>query len=73
MIKTETLIIDGREYIRTYSDAGVKVHGGYPESDYDESIDPADSGRTYTETDIPIDEGDTTAEELLNILTGEEQ
>lgn len=69
MIKTETIIIDGRECVRTYSDSGVKIHGGYPEADYDEAVDPTDRGRTYTETDIPVD-GDTTAEKLLSILTG---
>ena len=66
MIKTETL---PNNFIRTYSDLGVKIHGGFPEADYDEAIDPADSGRTYTETDTPVDE--PTAEELLNVLLGE--
>jgi len=69
MIVTETLIIDGREFVKTYSDAGVKIHGGFPVGDYDEAVDPKDSGRTYTETDIPI-EGETDAEEILNILMG---
>jgi hypothetical protein len=41
-----------------------------PEADYNEAYDPIDSGRTYTETDIPIEE-DVTAEEIVNILTGE--
>ena len=67
MIKTETV----NNAIHTWSDLGMKIHGGFPEADYDEAYDPIDSGRTYTETDIPID-SDTTAEELLNILTGEE-
>lgn len=71
MIKTESLIIDGKEVIRTYSDRGMMIHGGSPEGDYSEACDPAEFGRTYTETDIPI-EGDTTAEEILNILTGGE-
>ena len=66
MIKTE---IKGN-YVYTYSDRGMKIHGGVPESDYDEAYDPIDSGRTYTETDIPID-SDTTAEEIVKILTGE--
>lgn len=70
MIRTEKLIINGIEAIRTYSDSGMMIHGGFPEADYDEAVDPADAGRTYTETDIPIDD-DTTAEELLNILVGE--
>ena len=67
MIKTE---IRGN-FIYTYSDLGMKIHGGMPEADYDEAYDPIDSGRTYTETDIPIEE-DATADELLNILTGEQ-
>lgn len=44
---------DGVVLIRTYSDAGMKI-----ERDglvYDEAIDPEGLGRTYTETDTPID------------------
>lgn len=67
MIKTE--IIDN--LIHTWSDKGFKVHGGFPEGDYDEAYDPIDSGRTYIETDIPIDEA--SAEEIVNILTGESE
>lgn len=67
MIKTETI----GNLVRTYSDQGMKIHGGFPEADYDEAYDPIDSGRTYTETDIPVDE--TSAEEIVNILTGEEE
>lgn len=66
MIRTETV----NNLIHTWSDLGMKIHGGIPESDYDEAYDPIDSGRTYTETDIPIEE-DATAEEIVNILTGE--
>lgn len=69
MIKTENIIIGGKTFAKTYSDLGVKVHGGFPEGDYDEAFDPIELGRTYTETDIPI-EG-STAEEILDILTGE--
>ena len=71
MIITETVTISGQQYKKTYSDSGVKVHGGFPESDYDEVYDPIDSGRTYTETDIPIDDSEADATEILNILTGE--
>lgn len=69
MIKQETITIGQKQFIRTWSDAGMKIHGGFPEADYDEALDPAELGRTYTETDIPI-EGDSTAEEVVNILTG---
>ena len=67
MIKTERIRINDRDIIRTYSDSGYKIRGGVPESDYDVAEDPAELGRTYTETDIPIeDEG--TSEEVLSML-----
>ena len=53
MIKHEYL--DGG-LIRTYSDMGVYIHGGYPEANYTEVIDPASMNRTYIETDIPIED-----------------
>lgn len=71
MIKTENITISGKAFIRTYSDRGMMIHGGMPEADYAEALDPAELGRTYTETDIPI-EGETDAEEILNILLGGE-
>ena len=60
MIITET---EGN-FRRTYSNRGVLIHGGYPESDYAEAVDPIDTDRTYTETEIPIeqDEDDQFAE-----------
>lgn len=72
MIQTETLTIGDKQYTRTYSDAGMMIHGGVPEADYDEAVDPAELGRTYTETDIPI-EGESEAEEIVSILTGESE
>lgn len=72
MIITETFTVHDKEFIRTYSDKGVKIHGGFPEGDYAEAVDPAELGRAYTETDIPIEEDDEpTAEEIVSILTGE--
>ena len=47
--------IDGK-LIKTYSDAGYFIHGGSPEADYSEAIDPIEAGRVYTETDIKIPE-----------------
>lgn len=70
MIQTETLTIGEKQYTRTYSDAGMMIHGGVPEADYSEAVDLAELGRVYTETDIPI-EGESEAEEVLAILTGE--
>lgn len=72
MIVTEILTINGRQFTKTYSDRGMMIHGGDPEDDYSEAIDPTEFGRTYTETDIPIG-GDSDAEEIVNILTGESE
>jgi len=66
MIKTETVTINGRQFIHTFSDDGMKIHGGFPEGDYDEVYDPIDSGRTYTETTQAIE---TTIEELKEKYT----
>ena len=68
-IVQEHFLVGERDFIRTYSDSGIKVHGGFPEGAYDEATDPAEFNRQYTETDIPI-EGESDAEEILNILTG---
>lgn len=70
MIIQEQFKVGERDFIRTYSDRNVMIHGGSPEGDYSEACDPAELNRTYTETDIPIDGGESTAEEILDILMG---
>ena len=55
----------------TYSDRGVMIHGGFPEGDYAEAIDPISMNRTYTETEIPIDELD--AQDALDQIFGGEE
>lgn len=58
MICTENLVVNGTEYVRTYSDLDF-----YIERDgvrYSEAIDPARMGRTYTETAEPIPTEETT-------------
>lgn len=69
MIKKETI----GNFIRTYSDIGMKIHGGSPEGDYDEAYDPIELHREYTETDIPIESEEADAEEIIDILTGEQE
>lgn len=49
MIVQENLEINGRAFIRTYSDEGREVIGGFPNGNYDEAVDPAEYGRTYIE------------------------
>lgn len=54
MIKTEIITVNGRQLQRTWSDGDF-----YIERDgarYSEAVDPLDSGRTYTETDEPIED-----------------
>ena len=56
MIRTETKELRGVEYKYTYSDAGYKICQDETGDLYDEAYDPLNSDRTYTETDIPIEE-----------------
>ena len=72
MIKTELIMVDERQLRRTWSDAGFMI-----ERDgamYSEAVDPIDSGRTYTETKVPMEtEPMTETEEkamAYDILTG---
>ena len=46
--------IISEKLVRTYSDRNVMIHGGFPEADYAEAIDPISANRVYTETNIPI-------------------
>lgn len=41
--------------VRTYSNAGVKIHGGFPEGDYNVVYDPEEAEREYVETNIPVE------------------
>lgn len=68
-IITENFKIGEIDFVRKYSDLGVKIHGDYPEGDYDEACYPAEFNRSFTETDIPID-SESEAEEIVDILTG---
>lgn len=67
------------DLVKTYSDRGMMIRGGFPEGLYAEAIDPISAGRIYEETDIPIDE-DEDPEDLIHekaeaydILMGEEE
>ena len=74
MIIQEHFEINGRDFIRTYSNSGRYILGGEPYGEYTEATDPAEFNRTYIEGDlIPPEEGESSeAEELLNIILGEE-
>ena len=64
MIKTEIVTINGRQFIHTFSDNNMKIHGGFPEGDYDDVYDPIDTGRVYTETSHIIETVTENVEEL---------
>lgn len=72
MIIVERLMIDGREFTRTYSDDNrYVVRDGIS---YDEAVDPAEYGRTYTEGEKKEErEEEATAQEILDILLGGEE
>ena len=71
MIIQEYFELEGREFIRTYSDAGCYVVGGEPYGEYSEACDPADLGRTYIEGDpMPPEDVAAQAEAVMNILLG---
>ena len=68
MIVTEAMTISGKAFVKTYSDSGYMVDSGGVR--YSEAIDPAELGRTYTETDERIAEEITDAEALEILLGG---
>lgn len=55
MIKTEKLTINGKGFVRTFSDLGFMVERDGVR--YSEAIDPAELGRIYQETEEPVETG----------------
>ncbi len=79
MIVSEYLYKNGRRLVRTYSDAHLMIKQDGTEIVYSEAVDPIGSGRTYTETDITIEQTDEERvaqleedSKALKILLGEE-
>lgn len=69
MIITENIVINGTEFVRTYSDKGYYVEREGVQ--YSEAIDPFDSGREYIETDVVVEndiDEDIPAEELKAMI-----
>ena len=54
--------------VRTYSDKGFYIHGGFPTGDYAEAIDPKSTNRKYTETDKKISQMEATVEDYQKAL-----
>ena len=63
MIKTENITINGREFVKTYSDEGFMVERDGVR--YSEAIDPAEFGRQYIETDEKIEQEPEEATEVI--------
>ena len=72
MIQTEIVTIRGKQFQRTWSDAGFLIERDGAQ--YSEAVDPLDSGRTYTETEVPMESEPMTETEekaaAYDILTG---
>ena len=70
MIYAEKITINGKQYDHTYSDKYFIKRDGVQ---YVEAIDPLNSERKYTETDIllPPKVEELTPENALEIITGE--
>ena len=72
MILTESLTTNNKQFTKTYSDAGFMIERDGVQ--YSEAIDPSEFGRTYTETDIPVEAEATTETEqkaaAFGYLTG---
>ena len=68
MIRTENITINGKEFIRTYSDSGFMVERDGVQ--YDEAVDPIGLGRTYTETDVKSETSNDEYTEAGKILLG---
>ena len=69
MIVQEHFDVEGRDFIRTYSDSGrYVVRDGV---EYSEACDPAEFGRQYTEGELmPEEYRLAMADDILNILLG---
>ena len=63
MIKTETVTMNNRTFVRTYSDANLMIQQDGTGAVYSEAYDPVDSGRTYTETEESIETNMTETEQ----------
>jgi hypothetical protein len=55
MIKQETVEIRGKQYRKTYSDAGKMIEQVGTGRLYSEAVDWPNSPHEYVETDIPIE------------------
>lgn len=60
------------DLIKTYSDKGMMILQEQTGDMYSEAVDVDYAGYTYVETDIPIEEDESSDSEILDILLGRE-
>lgn len=70
MIKVEKIVINGREFLRTYSDGGKKIRKIGTDEVYGEAVDPINAGREYEETDEVTRAEEISADDALEIIVG---
>lgn len=71
MIVTETIMLNGKEFTKNYSDAGYMIQKVGTEEIYSEAVDPINSGRTYVETDKVIETKEEFSDtEFRNMVEG---
>lgn len=63
----ENYVLNGRQFVRTYSDENRYVVGGVPVAAYTEANDPAEFARTYVEGDTIVGD-DLTADEIVQAI-----
>ena len=66
MIVNESAVINGKQFIKTYSDENKYIECNGVR--YSEAFDPADIEREYTETDIVIGDDEATEADYINAL-----
>lgn len=66
MIVKETVVINDKQFIKTYSDEDKYIECNGVR--YAEAFDPAEIGREYTETDIVIGDNEATEADYINAL-----
>nr|DAS38187.1 MAG TPA: hypothetical protein [Caudoviricetes sp.] len=71
MIQAETVMINDKKFMHTYSTVGCYIKRDGVR--YADAIDPLDSGRTYTETNIPVEVDETEVfRTAYNIVAGQQ-
>lgn len=71
MIKADSVTINSRTYTRTFSTTGHYIIQDNTGAQYEEAVDPENSGRTYTESDDLIETAEISDSEALKIIMGE--